>query len=136
MGKPAYNCLFSLVQLYNKHDNSEPDKGLPKKANKAAKNTKHATLKHFFTTIGAVTRASRPNNSIIQQIYHLHVLKDLAEAYIKFIAEVSTKKPTAIGKKKKKRLLEELKSQGYNTNTGQSWKTAINKYIYNKLRYT
>ena len=64
------------------------------------------------------------------------MLKDLAEAYIKLIAEVSTEKPTAIGKERKKRLLEEFKSQGYGTNTGQDWKTAVNKYICDKLGYT
>jgi len=136
MGKPAYNHLSSLIQSYNKHNDSEPDKGLPKKANKTAKNTKHATLKYFFTIIGTVIRASRPNNSIIQQIYHFYVLKDLAEVYIKLIVKVFTEKPTAMGKKRKKRLLEKLKSQDYNTNTGQDWKTAVNKYICDKLKYT
>jgi hypothetical protein len=38
------------------------------------------------------------------------MLKDLAKAYIKLITKVSTKKLTIIGKEKKKRLLEELKS--------------------------
>ncbi len=38
------------------------------------------------------------------------MLKDLAEAYIKLIVEVSTEKPTAMGKEKKKRLLEEFES--------------------------
>ena len=65
MGKPAYNCLSLLVWSYNKHNDGELDKGLPERADETAKNTKHATLKHFFTTMGAVTRASRPNNSII-----------------------------------------------------------------------
>jgi len=136
MGKPAYNRLSSLVRSYNEHDDGEPDKGLSERADEAAKNTKHATLKHFFTTMGAVTRASRPNNSIIQQIYHLHMLKDLAEAYMKLIVEVSTEKPTAMGKEKKKRLLEEFESQGYGTDIGQGWKTAVNKYICDKLGYT
>lgn len=136
MGKPAYNRLSSLVRSYNEHDDGEPDKGISERADEAAKNTKHATLKYFFTTMGAVTRAGRPNNSIIQQIYHLHVLKDLAEAYMKLIAEVSTKKQTAVGKEKRKRLLEELESQGYGTDVGQGWKTAVNKYICDKLGYT
>jgi hypothetical protein len=136
MGRPALSRLSSLVQSYNKHSDGEPDKGVSERADEAAKNTKHATLKHFFATMGAVTRASRPNNSIIQQIYHLHTLKDLAEAYMKLIAEVSTKKLTAMGKEKKKRLLEELESQGYSTDIGQGWKTAVNKYICDKLGYT
>jgi len=38
------------------------------------------------------------------------MLKDLVEAYIKLITKVSTKKLTTIGKEKKKRLLEELKT--------------------------
>jgi len=38
------------------------------------------------------------------------MLKDLAEAYIKLIAKVFTKKLTIIGKEKKKRLLEEFKT--------------------------
>src|SRR6266567_1016742 len=28
MGKPVLNCLSSLVQLYNKHNDAEPDKGV------------------------------------------------------------------------------------------------------------
>jgi len=136
MGRPALNRLSSLVQSYNKHGDGEPDKGVSERADEAAKNTEHATLKHFFATMGAVTRASRPNNSIIQQIHHLHTLKDLAEAYMKLIAKVSTKKPTAMWGEKKKRLLEELKSRGYGTDIGQGWKTAVNKYICDKLGYT
>ena len=136
MGRPALNYLFLLIQLYNKYSNSELDKGVSKRANKAVKNTKYAIFKHFFITIGAITRASRPNNSIIQQIYYIYTLKDLAKAYIKLITKVSTKKLTIIRKEKKKRLLEELKSQGYSTDIGQGQKTAVNKYIYNKLRYT
>ncbi len=65
MGKPAYNRLSLLVRSYNEYDDGEPDKGLSERADEAAKNTKHATLKHFFMTMGAVTRASRLNNSII-----------------------------------------------------------------------
>jgi len=65
MGKLAYNHLSLLIQLYNKYNNSKLDKGLFKRADKAVKNIKHATFKHFFMTIGAVTKASRPNNSII-----------------------------------------------------------------------
>ena len=65
MGKPVYNCLSLLIWLYNEHNNNKPDKRLFKRANKAVKNTKHAIFKYFFTTIGAVTKASRPNNSII-----------------------------------------------------------------------
>jgi len=38
------------------------------------------------------------------------MLKDLAKAYIKLIIKVFTKKPTTIGKEKKKRLLKEFKS--------------------------
>ena len=53
------------MQLYNKYSDGEPDKGVSKRADKAAKNTKHTTLKYFFVTIGAITRASRLNNSII-----------------------------------------------------------------------
>ena len=104
------------MRSYNKYNDSKLNKGLFKKVNKAVKNIKHTTLKQFFTTIGAVTKASRLNNSIIQQIYYLYMLKDLAKAYIKFIAKISTKKLTIIGKEKKKRLLKELKSQGYSTN--------------------
>ena len=48
------------------------------------------------------------------------MLKDLTEAYIKLIAKVSSKKPTVKKKEKKKRLLKELKNQGYSTNTKQS----------------
>ena len=116
IGRLALSCLSLLIQLYNKYSNGKPDKGVSKRADEVAKNTKHTTLKHFFVTIGAITRASRLNNSIIQQIYYLYTLKDLAKAYIKLIAKVSTKKLTVIGKEKKKRLLEELKSQGYSTN--------------------
>ena len=136
MGRPALNHLSLLIQLYNKYGNSKPDKGVFKRANKVVKNTKYTTLKHFFVTIGAITRASRPNNSIIQQIYHVYTLKNLAKAYIKLITKVSTKKLTIIGKEKKKRLLEELGSQGYSTDIGQGWKTAVNKYICDKLGYT
>jgi len=53
------------MQLYNKYSNSKLDKGVSKRADKAAKNTNYITLKYFFITIGAVTRASRLNNSII-----------------------------------------------------------------------
>jgi len=53
------------MQLYNKYSNGKPDKGVSKRADKAAKNTKYATLKYFFITIRAITRASRLNNSII-----------------------------------------------------------------------
>ena len=66
IGRPALSYLSLLIQLYNKYSNGKPDKGVSKRANKAAKNTKHTTLKYFFITIGAITRASRPNNSIIQ----------------------------------------------------------------------
>ncbi|XTI96196.1 hypothetical protein V2W45_1253896, partial [Cenococcum geophilum] len=65
MGRPALSRLSSLMQLYNKHSNGKPDKGISERADEAVKNTKHATLKHFFATIKAITRASRPNNSII-----------------------------------------------------------------------
>ena len=65
IGKPVYNHLSLLIQLYNKYNNNKLDKGLFKRANKAVKNTKHTTLKHFFVAIGAVTKASRLNNSII-----------------------------------------------------------------------
>ena len=53
------------MRLYNKHNNNKLDKGLSKRANKAVKNTKYTILKHFFMTMGTVTRASRLNNSII-----------------------------------------------------------------------
>ena len=65
MGKLVYNCLSLLVWLYNKHNNGKLNKGLFKRANKAVKNTKYTTLKYFFVTIGAATRASRLNSSII-----------------------------------------------------------------------
>jgi hypothetical protein len=65
MGRPALSCLSLLVQLYNKYSDGELDKGVSKRADEAVKNTKHATLKYFFITIGAITRASRLNNSII-----------------------------------------------------------------------
>ena len=119
MGKPAYNCLSLLIQSYNKYNDGELDKGFPERADKAAKNTKYVIFKYFFIIMGAVIRASRPNNNIIQQIYHLYVLKNLVEVYIKLIAKVSTEKPTAIKKEKKKRLLEEFKNQDYSTDTGQ-----------------
>jgi hypothetical protein len=65
MGRPALSYLSLLMQLYNKYSDGELDKGISKKADKVVKNTKHTTLKHFFVTIGAITRASRLNNSII-----------------------------------------------------------------------
>jgi hypothetical protein len=65
MGRPALSYLSLLIQLYNKYSDGKPDKGVFKRADEAVKNTKYATLKHFFVTIGAVTRASRLNNSII-----------------------------------------------------------------------
>jgi len=65
MGRPALSRLSSLMQLYNKHSDGKPDKGVSKRADEAAKNTKYTTLKYFFVTIGAITRASRLNNSII-----------------------------------------------------------------------
>ena len=48
------------------------------------------------------------------------MLKDLVEVYIKLIAKISTKKPTAIKKKRKKRLLKEFKNQDYNTDIRQN----------------
>ena len=66
IGKPAYNYFSLLIQLYNKYNNSKLNKGLSKRADKAVKNIKYTTLKYFFITIGAITRASRLNNSIIQ----------------------------------------------------------------------
>ena len=66
IGRPALSYLSLLMQLYNKYSNGKPDKGISKRANEVVKNTKHTTLKYFFATIGAVTRASRLNNSIIQ----------------------------------------------------------------------
>lgn len=66
IGRLVLSHLSLLIQLYNKYSNGKLDKGVSKRANEAVKNTKHTTLKHFFITIGAITKASRLNNSIIQ----------------------------------------------------------------------
>ena len=65
IGKPVLSYLSLLIQLYNKHNDYKPDKGVAERAQEAARRTINRTLKYFFKTIRKSKALSRGSNSII-----------------------------------------------------------------------